>query len=167
MVLPQSPQMPTQRLSPAVPPGPALLVTPETSKEMDAQAQSPRNVFIVHGGSYCCEESVAHARVPSSVQDPEKTPCPQVGSPLSVLHGSMPGPVRQGRCAKRRLGRRTSPTLAGSTASAPWSLPVCRALTHWQRQCPPSLLPGAFGEAGGDRGGRPGPRDTGHSRVNV
>lgn len=137
--------------------------------EMDAQtqAQSPRDVFIVQVGSYCCEESTARMcaqlsagpRTDTTLTDRKPPSCP-------LWERAWPGEARV--VCKAKAGGlhllRSPPTPAVRSASALWSLQVCRVrvgpapqamsvhpITH---QCPQ--------RGGRTLGGQLGPSHTGH-----
>lgn len=99
--------------------------------EMDAQtqAQSPRDVFIIQVGSYCCEESTARMcaqlsagpRTDTTLTDRKPPSCP-------LWECAWPGEARV--VCKAKTGGlhllRSPPTPAVRSASALWSLQVCR-----------------------------------------
>lgn len=168
-VPPQGPQGPTQPLTPAVPQGPPSHPRegPKRDGHSDSGPEPKKRVYCsrwlvllrgVCGTRVCAQLRAGSRKDPTGGKPPRRPPWEHAG------------PVRQGSCAKQRLGRPTPPPwpaplhlpLGPSRAAEPES-----ALTHWQRQCPPSPLPGAFGEAGGDGGGWRGSRDTRHSGVNL
>lgn len=107
-VQPQSPQMPMQCLSPAVHSPPDLPSHPrqDPRRWRWTLRHKPRvqEMCLLFKLVHIAVRSLRHACVPSSVQDPEKTPHSQTGSPLRALFGSVPGLARQGWCAKRKLG---------------------------------------------------------------